>query len=239
MKQIIKNILKNSGAQKFFAFVISLYSRLVFYTSKLELKGYYKEYLQSLQNEKQNFVITWHGRIFISGVFINNLLKKINYKKPLLVLSSKHKDGELAGKTLEFFNFEKIGGSTINKTKLDKQIESGAVRSIIISMRELKENHASIFLAPDGPRGPNQQLNSSVVEIAKKTNALIYPVCISYSKYKQLKSWDKFQIPLPFGKILIEFLESVEVKKSDDCKAIEKKIENNMNTTLLKNDEMI
>lgn len=237
MKQIVKNILKNEKVQKFFAFLISLYSKFVFYTSKVELKGFYKEYLDSLKNEKPNFVMTWHGRIFISGVFIENLLKKINYKKQLLVLSSKHKDGELASKTLEFFNFKKIGGSTINMKKLDKQVESGAVRSIIISMRELKQNHASIFLAPDGPRGPNRQLNSSIVEISQKTDAIIFPVCTSYSRFKQLKTWDKFQIPFPFSKIRIEFLEPVVVGKESNCKLIEKSITDNMNKILEENDK--
>lgn len=239
LKQKFKDIVRGERMQKFLAFVISLYSKFVYKTSKIELKGYGEEYLKALQEEKANFIITWHGRIFISGAFINDYLKKINYKKQLLVLSSKHKDGELASKTLEFFNFKKIGGSTINKKKLDKQIESGAVRSIIISMRELKRNNATIFLAPDGPRGPNHQLNSSIVEIAQKTNAMIFPVSISYLKKKQLHSWDEFQIPMPFNKIIIEFLEPITIEKTDNCKEIETKITNDMNETLEKNDNLI
>lgn len=228
LKEKIKQILRNDLIQNILGFILSLYIRLIYLTSRIYKQGSTEQYLNLLKNKQPTIVMCWHGRMFISGVFIQNLIKKINYKDKLLVLSSKHKDGEIASKTLNFFNFQKIGGSTINPTKLDKQVESGAIRSIIIAMRELK-NKKSIFLAPDGPRGPKYQMNSSIVEIGQKSNAVFFPVSVSYSRKITLKTWDEFHIPLPFGKILIEFLPPIELHKNDNTNEINKHINNSLN----------
>ena len=181
VKDFIKNkILKNDKIQNIICYIMSFYIKFVFYTSKVEITGYTEEYLNLLINNKANFVITWHGKIFIAPMIVKSLLKKINYKKQPCVLSSKHRDGKLASKTMAIFNFKEIFGSTINKNKLHQAQESGAVKSIMIIMREIK-NGSSIHLAPDGPRGPLRKINSEIVNIAKKTDTPIFPVAIRYS----------------------------------------------------------
>lgn len=238
LKARTKQILRNETTQNILGFIISLYMRLVYLTSRIDKRGATEKYLNLLKNKQPTIVVCWHGRMFISGVFIQNFLKKINYKDKLLVLSSKHKDGEIASKTLNFFNFEKICGSTINPTKLDKQIESGAIRSIIIAMRELK-NKRSIFLAPDGPRGPKYQMNSGIVEIGQKSNAVFFPVSVSYSRKITLKTWDEFQIPFPFGKILIDFLPPIELNKKGNVDEINNYINNTLNTAMKLHDTKV
>ena len=231
-KDFLKNkILKSCVVQNILCYIISFYIKIVFYTSKIEIKGYTDEYLNLLINNKATFVITWHGRIFIAPMIVKTLLKKINYKKQACVLSSKHRDGKIASKTMNIFGFKEIFGSTINKNKLHQAQESGAVRSIMIIMKEIK-NGSSIHLAPDGPRGPMRKINSEIVNIAKKTSTPIFPVSINYSLKKQLKSWDKFQIPLPFGKITVEYLEPLYINKDSDFNEsnfiLEKRMNDNM-----------
>lgn len=229
VKDFIKNkILKNDKIQSIICYIMSFYIRFVFYTSKVEIKGYTEEYLNLLINNKANFVITWHGKIFIAPMIVKSLLKKINYKKQPCVLSSKHRDGKLASKTMAIFNFKEIFGSTINKNKLHQAQESGAVKSIMIIMREIK-NGSSIHLAPDGPRGPLRKINSEIVNIAKKTDTPIFPVAIKYSLKKQLKSWDEFQIPFPFGKIVVDYLQPLYVTKNSDFEESNLILEDRMN----------
>lgn len=229
IKDFIKNkILKHNLVQTIICYIISLYIKLVFYTSKLEITGHTEEYLNLLINNKATFVITWHGKIFIAPMIVRTLLKKINYKKQPCVLSSKHRDGKLASKTMAIFNFKEIFGSTINRNKLHQAQESGAVKSIMIIMREIK-NGSSIHLAPDGPRGPLRKINSEIVNIAKKTDTPIFPVAIKYSLKKQLKSWDEFQIPFPFGKIIVDYLEPLYINKNSDFEESNLILEDRMN----------
>lgn len=229
IKDFIKNkILKHNLVQTIICYIISLYIKLVFYTSKLEITGHTEEYLNLLINNKATFVITWHGKIFIAPMIVRTLLKKINYKKQPCVLSSKHRDGKLASKTMAIFNFKEIFGSTINRNKLHQAQESGAVKSIMIIMREIK-NGLSIHLAPDGPRGPLRKINSEIVNIAKKTDTPIFPVAIKYSLKKQLKSWDEFQIPFPFGKVIVDYLEPLYINKNSDFEESNLILEDRMN----------
>lgn len=235
LKDFFKNnILKKDIFQTIICWLISIYIRFVYFTSKVEIKGYTEEYLNLLINNKATFVITWHGKIFIAPMIVNTLLKKINYKKQPCVLSSKHRDGKLASKTMNIFNFKEIFGSTINRNKLHQAEESGAVKSIIIIMREIK-NGSSIHLAPDGPRGPIRKINSEIVNIAKKTSTPVFPVVINYSLKKQLKSWDEFQIPFPFGKIVVEYLEPLHTNKDSDFNESNIILENKMNGKIIVN----
>lgn len=215
IKNSIKTILKNTIIQFIVCYIISIYIRLVYLTSKIQVKGHVEEYINHLINNKATFVITWHGRIFIAPIFVKKLLKKISYKKQPCVLSSKHRDGQIASKTLNVFNFKEITGSTINRNKLYQAEDSGAVKSIMIIMKEIK-NGSTIHLAPDGPRGPLREINSKIVDIAKKSSTTIFPVAINYNFKKQLKSWDEFQVPFPFGKITIEYLEPLYLDKKNN-----------------------
>jgi lysophospholipid acyltransferase (LPLAT)-like uncharacterized protein len=235
-KENIKNILGYELVQSIICYIISIYIKLVFRTSKVEIYGYTEEYLNFLLNGKATFVTTWHGRIFVAPMIVKTLVKKINYKKQPIVLSSKHRDGKLASKTMKFFNFKEIFGSTINKSKLDKAENSGAVKSIITIMREIK-NGSSIHLAPDGPRGPIRKINSEIVSIAKKTNTPVFPVAISYSFKKQLLSWDEFQIPFPFGKISVEYLSPLNFDKNSNIEDGNLLLEESMNK-IFENDKL-
>lgn len=237
MNNKIKNILQKNLIQTIVCYIISIYLKFVFLTSKVKITGHTEEYLNLLIKNKSTFVITWHGRIFVAPMIVRTLLKKINYKKQPCVLSSKHRDGQLASKTMKIFHFKEIFGSTINKNKLYQAEESGAVKSIMIIMREIK-NGSSIHLAPDGPRGPIRKINSEIVNIAKKTCTPIFPVAISYSLKKQLSSWDEFQIPIPFGKILVEYLEPLYIDKNSDFDESNTTLEKKMNK-IFENDKLV
>jgi lysophospholipid acyltransferase (LPLAT)-like uncharacterized protein len=129
---------------------------------------------------------------------------------------------------MKIFNFKEIVGSTFNEKKLFMSEESGAVKSIMVIMREIKVG-SSIHLAPDGPRGPVRKMNSKVIDIAKKFGTPVFPVAISYSIKKQLSSWDEFQIPLPFGKVYVEYLEPLKPEKNSDSDESNSLLEARMN----------
>jgi lysophospholipid acyltransferase (LPLAT)-like uncharacterized protein len=148
-------------------------------------------------------------------MYFRYLFNKIKFSRNVCVLSSKHNDGKLAAEVVKKFGFRQIFGSTINKKRKNCVEKSGAIESIMIMMREIR-NRSIVFLAPDGPRGPIHKINSEIVNIAKKHETPIFSLAISYSFKKQFNSWDRFQLPFPFGKIIIDFLEPLYTTKSDD-----------------------
>ena len=81
-------------------------------------------------------------------------------------------------------------------------------------------------------------MNSEIVNIAKKTCTPIFPVAINYQLKKQLKSWDEFQIPFPFGKIVVEYLKPIYVYKDSDFMEYNLILEKQMNKAMIgeKND---
>lgn len=65
-------------------------------------------------------------------------------------------------------------------------------------IRTLKDGY-DIGITPDGPKGPRHEVADGVVIMAQKTGAKVVLVRIIPTKYWQLRSWDRFIIPKPFG----------------------------------------
>lgn len=105
-------------------------------------------------------------------------------------LISPHFDGKLISKTLNFFGFESLSGSS-NKNP---------ARVLIQAIKSLKEGY-DIGITPDGPKGPRHSVADGIIIMAQKTSAKILLVEIKPTKYWKLNSWDKFVIPKPFGTI--------------------------------------
>jgi lysophospholipid acyltransferase (LPLAT)-like uncharacterized protein len=63
--------------------------------------------------------------------------------------------------------------------------------------REIRGGHDTAFTV-DGPRGPRHIAKQGPVLLAFKTGAAIFCFHIALRRKIQLRSWDGFQIPLPF-----------------------------------------
>ena len=103
---------------------------------------------------------------------------------------SQSKDGEIISKIYAFFGVESIRGSS----------SKGATKALISTIKEIKSG-CDVALTPDGPRGPRFSIADGVIAIAQKSGAKIVVLNSQPSKYWQFKSWDKFILPKPFGKI--------------------------------------
>ena len=57
-----------------------------------------------------------------------------------------------------------------------------------------------LAVTPDGPRGPRYVVQKGVISLAQVTGLPIIPVTCNAERKLCLKSWDRFQIPLPFSK---------------------------------------
>ncbi len=160
--------------------VAFLFIRFLQCTMRIEeLNG---ELVKGLWAKRGNVIGTfWHGRL---------LMMPLVYKgRGVKVLISRHRDGELVGRTIKFFGLETVRGST---TRGGTSGTRGLVRS-------LGEGY-DVALAPDGPRGPRYQVQSGVIQLAKISRCPILPLTFSASRRKVLHTWDRFLIPFPFSR---------------------------------------
>ncbi len=140
---------------------------------------------ETLGDEPAIFAV-WHGDLLMLSYMYFQYRKKPKAK----VLISDHFDGLLISKTIRFFGFETIAGST----------NRNAVKALLQGIKALKEGY-DIGITPDGPKGPRHQTSDGVVVMAQKASVPVVLVEIKPTKYWQFDSWDKFKVPKPFGVI--------------------------------------
>lgn len=217
LKKMLRGILYSFLVQESICFIIMLYVRLVFFTSKVIFVN--QEVVVEAARDKRPLILSfWHNRLMMIP-FITVLPKKLYPYYNFMTLASKHGDGQFVGRVMEKFGLISILGSTKDKRKSTRGISFSSLKQII---EGLKQGY-SLGITPDGPRGPNQKVNGDIIGIAKLTGAAIMPISYSCSKFKQINTWDHFKIPLPFAKLYFYFDEKlIFVAKNIDEKAAER-----------------
>ncbi|MDH7500639.1 MAG: lysophospholipid acyltransferase family protein [candidate division NC10 bacterium] len=122
----------------------------------------------------------WHGRLLMMP-FASSI-------RDAAIMISRHRDGDFVSRFAERMGFQSIRGS--------------ATRGSVAAMKSMINAHRKglhLVITPDGPRGPQHQVKSGVVELAKLTGSPIQPVTFGAFPRKVLDSWDEFVIPLPFA----------------------------------------
>jgi lysophospholipid acyltransferase (LPLAT)-like uncharacterized protein len=142
---------------------------------------------------KKAVVIFWHGKMF-AGWFVAT--RKGQGKRPRPVaLVSPSKDGDILSSVLKRWGYKVQRGSS-SRSGLE------ALRRAIDSVKAGECDR--IVITPDGPRGPIHRLKRGAFLAAQELQLPVYFLRIHYRRAKVLgKSWDKFEIPLPFSGIQI------------------------------------
>lgn len=188
-------MLKKTGrylALIFVPLIGSLFIRFLSLTNK-------KEFMAPENLGEEPFVMAcWHGELLMIPYAY------IRYKKNphVKLLISEHFDGNLIAKTLNFFGFETIRGSSTR----------GGIKALLQSIKELKSGY-DIGITPDGPKGPRHEISDGIIVMAQKAKVKIALVEIKPSAYWQLNSWDKFIISKPFGIIRYYISDLIDISE--------------------------
>jgi lysophospholipid acyltransferase (LPLAT)-like uncharacterized protein len=151
-----------------------------------------------MNGEKNGIFAFWHGRMM--------LLPAINPPRKMHVLISEHRDGRLISQVIHHFGQDTVVGSS-------SRGGSEAVRNIV---RLLKKGD-NISITPDGPRGPNQQAAMGIVTIARLSQKPVLPVTFSASRHKRLRSWDRFMVAKPFGRLVFCIGAPIMLEQADEA----------------------
>ena len=157
--------------------------QILFYLNKIVING--EEHLLNLINsDKPIMVCVWHGRLLFPSWYIR--LKTTN----LHAIASRHTDAEIMARILKKWGYGLIRGST----------QKGG-KAVVQKMAEVFKSAGIVAVTNDGPKGLPRIAKAGSTGLALKFNVQIITITGSATKYWQMKSWDRFMLPKPFGKI--------------------------------------
>jgi len=153
---------------------------------------------------EQVIVAFWHDRV---------VMMPIAYRgRKLCIMNSQHRDGEIATRALARWGIRSVRGSATR---------GGAVGFMQL-VNAFRDGY-DLAVVPDGPRGPRHVAKLGVIHLARATGAPIFPVSYAATRKRQLRSWDRLLIPLPFSRVVFVAGEPLAVPRHTDDDELEAK----------------
>lgn len=133
----------------------------------------------------------WHGRFAL-------VHKMWSFKRGVpkaKMLISQSREGSIVAHTSRTVGAEVIRGSAAKGEK-----RKGGVEAMRAMARHI-DGGGVICMTPDGPRGPRMRVKRGPIQLAKLAGAPLLAVTWATSNRIVFhKSWDRFILPLPFGR---------------------------------------
>jgi lysophospholipid acyltransferase (LPLAT)-like uncharacterized protein len=188
-----KNEIRTSWKARITGRLIGWFIRLLGVTLRREVRGD----LASVNASQVPVIhVLWHNQICVSPY----LWRKMFPGRACVVLTSASKDGVVLASAVKVFNVGAVHGSSSRR----------GVAALVALRKAAKEGKDLVF-TPDGPRGPKYKLQPGVIKIAQTSGCLVSPFRIEFSSCWRLKTWDAFQIPKPFCRVVITLLKPMEI----------------------------
>jgi lysophospholipid acyltransferase (LPLAT)-like uncharacterized protein len=143
----------------------------------------------------------WHNRLAVAMTFWS-IVRKRRSEAGLAALISASRDGGLLAETFKHFGVTPIRGSSSRR----------GAQALIEIVSALREGY-HIAITPDGPRGPKYAVQPGIISLAQLSGAPIVAAGAVIHSKKQLRSWDQFQIPLPFARCELSFSKPIYVPR--------------------------
>ena len=131
----------------------------------------------------------WHNRLASCINVYENHRKPHTSGKGMAALISASRDGAFLAGILEWFGVQPVRGSSSRRGP-----------QALLELTTWAERGYDLTITPDGPRGPCYQVQEGVMSLAQVTGLPVVPVAFNLNWKLRVKSWDRFQIPLPFAR---------------------------------------
>jgi lysophospholipid acyltransferase (LPLAT)-like uncharacterized protein len=161
-------------------------------------------YFSDEPQEKIIFAI-WHNRLALALTLYRRYVMRRDPDRQLVALVSASRDGGLLTGVLELFGAQPVRGSSSRRG-------AQALRELVLWGRRGHD----LALTPDGPRGPCYHVQDGVISAAQMTGLPIVPVSYHLNWKIRVKSWDRFQIPLPFACCEVTLGRAIRVPRETD-----------------------
>jgi lysophospholipid acyltransferase (LPLAT)-like uncharacterized protein len=144
----------------------------------------------------------WHNRLGLCMKVYESFVRPHHPHDHLAALISASKDGAFLATILQNFGVKPVRGSSSRR---------GA--QALLELASWAERGYDLAVTPDGPRGPCYVVQEGVMALAQVTGLPIIPYSCQLGWKIQVRSWDRFQIPLPFSRYEMTFGEPLRVPR--------------------------
>jgi len=144
--------------KKLLPFIGSLFIRTLHATLRVRHVN-----VENIAGVPQYIIAFWHCHLL--------MMLHSRYKRPISVLISQSRDGELIARVFDYYGVESSRGSSTRGG-------TAAVRELIRAARDGK----NIVFTPDGPKGRARVAKDGVVVAAKATGLPIVPIAFAAKK---------------------------------------------------------
>jgi lysophospholipid acyltransferase (LPLAT)-like uncharacterized protein len=127
----------------------------------------------------------WHNRTALMAYFYEYYCPK----RTALTFISRSRDGQFMTDVAAHFGIRAVRGSS----------SRNGTSAMLAAIRASNDERIDLVITPDGPRGPRYQLQPGVLRLAQATQRPIVTVTYELKWKRELKSWDRFHVPLPFS----------------------------------------
>jgi lysophospholipid acyltransferase (LPLAT)-like uncharacterized protein len=148
--------------------------------------------LLAIDRSQSVIFCVWHNRLALCLEVYRVFLRDIQRPCELAAMVSASKDGGLLARVLEHYGVQPVRGSTSRRG-----------RQALLELVSWAQLGYDLAITPDGPRGPCYKVQEGVIALAQITGRPILPVSYHLTWKITVKSWDRFQIPLPFTKCVM------------------------------------
>ena len=181
----------------FIAFVGVLYLRFVALTSRIRVH-FHPGALYLADGRRPCVFAFWHRYQLMMGYAYRN--------RGAHVLVSRSGDGELIARALHLMGYGTVRGSSTR---------GGA--TALMGLLDVLAAGGQLGVTPDGPRGPYRSVQPGLAALARKSGAPVIPGGWAGTRVKILRrSWDRFMVPLPFGRYVVVFGEPMTVSSDEN-----------------------
>lgn len=149
--------------------------------------------VDALRRDGKNYVVAfWHGSMVL-GWYAHAPAKTKMESEIMSALVSQSKDGAILASVLGHWGFTLIRGSSHIGGKEALQ-----------SMVDAAIHGSSLCVTPDGPKGPRHCMKPGALLAAQRAGIPLVIVGVASKKKKVFtRSWDRFEIPLPFSAVCL------------------------------------
>jgi lysophospholipid acyltransferase (LPLAT)-like uncharacterized protein len=188
-----------SHGQRALAWVVASGMRLLAATLRYRVNG--ARGPARLPDEPVIFAL-WHNRLALCMKVYESFVRPQHPHDHLAALISASKDGALLAAILQAFGVQVVRGSSSRRGP-----------QALLELTSWAERGYDLAVTPDGPRGPCYVVQEGVMALAQVTGLPIIPYSCQLGWKVRVKSWDRFQIPLPFSRCEMTFGEPIRVPR--------------------------
>ena len=193
----LRRFADSEFGQWFLSGLAALYIRLIYRTNRWERVGY-DIADRLLADHRRAIICFWHGRLLMMPYAMRG-------DRQFHILVSDHRDGRLIARTVQRFGIGIITGSTSREPV-----------QALYRVVEVCRSYGLPCVTPDGPRGPCMRAAVGPVLAAEMAEAVLVPVSYATSRRRIMSSWDRFMLPLPFGRGVFIVGREIEVPRRLD-----------------------